>query len=229
MLDTPIKTLEAYVNQPSGTLDREDVQRFAEMVAEDFRSLGFNAELIPGEKYGPKLRATIGSGERQLMLMGHMDTVFPHDICVPFKDIGNGKAMGSGIIDMKGGDVVMLYALKQVLPKLDLSKYRIRLTDQGVLTGLDTDNPEGKGVKIINDPDYRFVDAQQLKTGREAVRSFLQKYNRSICSLADELQADQILIQDDAVYYTLVHDDYSVIFRVCVEPEPRIEYYSDYR
>ena len=45
----------------------------------------------------------------------------------------------------------------------DLSKYRIRLTDQGVLTGLDTDNPEGKGVKIINDPDYRFVDAQQLK------------------------------------------------------------------
>ena len=125
MLDTPIKTLEAYVNQPSGTLDREDVQRFAEMVAEDFRSLGFNAELIPGEKYGPKLRATIGSGERQLMLMGHMDTVFPHDICVPLKDIGNGKAMGSGIIDMKGGDVVMLYALKQVLPKLDLSKYRI--------------------------------------------------------------------------------------------------------
>lgn len=111
----------------------------------------------------------------------------------------------------------------------DLSKYRIRLTDQGVLTGLDTDNPEGKGVKIINDPDYRFVDPQQLKTGREAVRSFLQKYNRSICSLADELQADQILIQDDAVYYTLVHDDYSVIFRVCVEPEPRIEYYSDYR
>lgn len=111
----------------------------------------------------------------------------------------------------------------------DLSKYRIRLTDQGVLTGLDTDNPEGKGVKIINDPDYRFVDAQQLKTGREAARSFLQKYNRSICSLADELQADQILIQDDAVYYTLVHDDYSVIFRVCVEPEPRIEYYSDYR
>ena len=111
----------------------------------------------------------------------------------------------------------------------DLSKYRIRLTDQGVLTGLDTDNPEGKGVKIINDPDYRFVDVQQLKTGREAVRSFLQKYNRSICALADELQADQILIQDDAVYYTLVHDDYSVIFRVCVEPEPRIEYYSDYR
>ena len=125
MLDTPIKTLEAYVNQPSGTSDREDVQKFAEMAAEDFRSLGFSVELIPGQKYGPKLRAVIGTGDRQLMLMGHMDTVFPHDICVPFKEIGGGKAMGSGIIDMKGGDVVMLYALRNVLPKLDLRKYRI--------------------------------------------------------------------------------------------------------
>ena len=131
----------------------------------------------------------------------------------------------SGILRASDEYWIMFYDTREG----DLSKYRIRLTDQGVLTGLDTDNPEGKGVKIINDPDYRFVDAQQLKTGREAAKSFLQKYNRSICALADELQADQILIQDDAVYYTLVHDDYSVIFRVCVEPEPRIEYYSDYR
>lgn len=111
----------------------------------------------------------------------------------------------------------------------DLSKYRIRLNAGGTLVGLDTDNPEGKGVKIINDPDFRFVDAEQLRTGRNAVRSFLQKYNESISSLADEMQVEQILIQDSAVYYTLVHNEYSVIFRVCVEPEPRIEYFSDYR
>ncbi|MBQ9010096.1 MAG: M20/M25/M40 family metallo-hydrolase [Clostridia bacterium] len=125
MLDTPLKTLEAYVNQPSGTNDPEDVRKFAEMVAEDFRSLGFSVQLIPGCQYGPKLRAMIGSGDRQLMLMGHMDTVFSHDSYVPFRDIGGGKAMGSGIIDMKGGDVVMLYALKEVLPKLDLRNFRI--------------------------------------------------------------------------------------------------------
>jgi len=125
MLETPLKSLERYVNQPSGTLDKEDVQKVAEMFAEDFRSLGFEVELIPGEKFGPKLRATLGKGEKQLMLMGHMDTVFPHDICVPFTDIGDGKAMGSGCIDMKGGDVVMLYALKDAIPQLDLSRYRL--------------------------------------------------------------------------------------------------------
>lgn len=125
MLDTPIRTLEEYVNLPSGTHDREDVQKFAERVAEDFRSLGFSVELIPGQVFGPKLRAVLGTGSRQLMLMGHMDTVFPHEIYVPFQSLGGGKAMGSGIIDMKGGDVVMLYALQRVIPKLDLEKYRI--------------------------------------------------------------------------------------------------------
>ena len=74
MLDTPIRTLEEYVNLPSGTHDREDVQKFAERVAEDFRSLGFSVELIPGQVFGPKLRAVLGTGSRQLMLMGHMDT-----------------------------------------------------------------------------------------------------------------------------------------------------------
>lgn len=125
MLSQPMESLKRYVNQPSGTYDVEDVTRVAEMFAEDFRSLGFEAELIPGEKYGPKMRAKIGKGKQQLMLMGHMDTVFPHDIAVPFTDLGDGRAMGSGIIDMKGGDVVMLYALKDALPKLDLEKYSL--------------------------------------------------------------------------------------------------------
>lgn len=125
MLETPLKSLERYVNQPSGTFDKEDVEKVAGMFADDFRSLGFDVDLIPGNKFGPKLRATLGKGEKQLMLMGHMDTVFPHDICVPFTDLGNGKALGSGCTDMKGGDVVMLYALQAAIPKLDLSKYRI--------------------------------------------------------------------------------------------------------
>ncbi|MBQ8092530.1 MAG: M20 family metallopeptidase [Clostridia bacterium] len=125
MLETPLKSLERYVNQPSGTFDKADVQKVAEMFADDFRSLGFETSLVPGDKFGPKLKAVLGNGPKQLMLMGHMDTVFPHDIYVPFKNLGDGRAMGSGIIDMKGGDVVMLYALKNAIPKLDFNRYRL--------------------------------------------------------------------------------------------------------
>ncbi len=125
MLTTPLESLTRYVNQPSGSHDAVDVAKVAGMFAEDFRSLGFDVELIPGKAFGPVLKATIGTGSRQLMLMGHMDTVFPREVCVPFKEIGDGKALGSGSIDMKGGDVVMLYALQKALPRLDLTKVRI--------------------------------------------------------------------------------------------------------
>ena len=125
MLKTPLEDLKKYVNQPSGSHDPEDVQKAAEMFAEDFQSLGFQTQLIPGKDYGPVLKCVIGTGEKQLMLMGHMDTVFPRNVYVPFTDQGNGKALGSGSIDMKGGDVVMLYALQKALPKIDLKKVRI--------------------------------------------------------------------------------------------------------
>ena len=112
MLTTPLESLKKYVDQPSGSFDPADVAAVAEMFAEDFQSLGFATELIPGRKFGPVLRAAIGSGDRQLMLMGHMDTVFPHDVCVPFGDMGDGRAMGSGVMDMKGGDVAAIWAVK---------------------------------------------------------------------------------------------------------------------
>ena len=124
MLTTPLESLIKYVNQPSGSHDKADVQKAAEMFAEDFRSLGFQTELIPGREYGPVLKARIGAGEKQLLLMGHMDTVFPRAVCVPFRDLGNGRALGSGSIDMKGGDVVMLYALQKALPQMDLDRIR---------------------------------------------------------------------------------------------------------
>ncbi len=125
MLTTPMETLKRYIDQPSGSFDREDVERMADIITEDFASLGFEVERIPGKVHGPVLRARYGRGEKQLMLMGHMDTVFPRNVYVPFKEIGDGKAMGSGVIDMKGGIVIMLYALKKVLPELDPEKVRL--------------------------------------------------------------------------------------------------------
>ena len=59
--------------------------------------------------------------------MRHMDTVFPHNVYVPYRDNGDGTAVGSGINDMKGGIMIMLYALKEALPKIDLNKYTLRV------------------------------------------------------------------------------------------------------
>ncbi len=125
MLTTPLETLKKYIDQPSGSYDVEDVAAVAALIAEDFESLGFTVKTIPGQTFGPALDCTIGTGDQTLMLMGHMDTVFPHNVFVPFKDNGDGTATGSGIIDMKGGIMIMLYALKEALPKIDLTKYKL--------------------------------------------------------------------------------------------------------
>ncbi len=125
MFIDPYESLKAYVNQPSGSLDQKDVTKVAMMFKEDFESLGFQTQIYEGKKYGPRLICTIGTGDKNLMLMGHMDTVFPHDLSVPYTETEDGRILGSGVTDMKGGVVVMLYALREALPQIDLKKYRL--------------------------------------------------------------------------------------------------------
>lgn len=127
MLTHPLETLEKYVNQPSGSSDTADVAKLAHLIADDLKSLGMEVELHQGPQSGPTITASIGRGDRQLMLMGHMDTVFPHQQAQPFLMLEDGFARGSGVCDMKGGLVVMLYAIKNVLPLLDLDHHRIAL------------------------------------------------------------------------------------------------------
>ena len=125
MLNSPIETLKEYVNQPSGSLDKEDVQAVSQLIEDDFSSLGFSCVRHPGKKCGPTLEFHIGEGEKTLLLMGHMDTVFPHAVSVPFTKIEDDKALGSGITDMKGGVMIMLYALKKALSQINLKKYSL--------------------------------------------------------------------------------------------------------
>ncbi len=120
-----LETVKKYVSMPSGSWDKEDTDALAEVVAQDFAALNMRVVSFPGEKVGPVLECSYGHGPKQLMLMGHMDTVFPHDECQPFRLEGN-RIYGSGVSDMKGGIAVMLHALKEVLPNVDPEKYTVK-------------------------------------------------------------------------------------------------------
>ena len=175
MLAAPLDLLKKYVNMPSGSRDREDVARVAEAFSRDFADLGFRTELIPGRECGPVMKAEIGTGSLCLMLMGHMDTVFPHDMAVPYTDLGNGKALGSGIMDMKGGNVVMLHALVRALPRLDLSRVRLCAV---LNPDEELGSPESRGV-ILDTARRSFAalsfepcsDSYRLTCARKAVSS----------------------------------------------------------
>lgn len=113
-----LRLLERYVSLPSGPWAKADAEKLTQAVGEDFEALGLSVTSIPCEKVGPVLECRWGHGPKKLLLMGHLDTVFPREECQPFRLEGN-RVHGSGVTDMKGGVVIMLQALKSVLPKLD--------------------------------------------------------------------------------------------------------------
>ena len=118
--------LERITNMNSGSLNSAGVDAVTAVFDGELRELGFSTSRLPGEliempscpgsDYSVDLTDHLlarrpGSGSR-LLLMGHIDTVFPPDS--PFQTFRRegDTIYGPGVADMKGGLVVMLYALK---------------------------------------------------------------------------------------------------------------------
>jgi glutamate carboxypeptidase len=75
---------------------------------------GWETERVPcsSDGFTPDLIARLrGTGERRLMLLGHLDTVISHEAHRPLSH-RNGKLHGPGTADMKGGDVLALAVAK---------------------------------------------------------------------------------------------------------------------
>ena len=107
--------LERVVNINSGTLNLAGVRRVGDVFRAELDALGFTTTWIDGalfKRAGHLVARRAGSGPR-LLLIGHLDTVFEPDS--PFQRlerVSDTDARGPGIIDMKGGDVIIVYALK---------------------------------------------------------------------------------------------------------------------
>jgi glutamate carboxypeptidase len=100
------------VNVPSATENLAGVRAVGEVYAREFRALGFETrwvELPVEMKRAGHLVATQQGGRGpRLLLIGHLDTVLQGD---PFRREGN-RAYGTGSSDMKGGNLVVLEALR---------------------------------------------------------------------------------------------------------------------
>jgi len=105
------------ININSGSMNFAGVREVADILIPEFEALGFNAYWQDGTEWdraGHLIAEHRGSGNGpKLLLIGHLDTVFEADS--PFQvyeDLGGGIARGPGISDMKGGDIIMLQALR---------------------------------------------------------------------------------------------------------------------
>ncbi|MGE5245167.1 MAG: M20/M25/M40 family metallo-hydrolase [Betaproteobacteria bacterium] len=107
--------LERAVDVNSGTLNLDGVRDVGRIFRAEFDRLGFKTEWVDGAAWhrAGHLVATHPGPGPKLLLIGHLDTVFEKDSPFQtFRRSGPHMASGPGVIDMKGGDVVIVYALR---------------------------------------------------------------------------------------------------------------------
>lgn len=124
-----IAYLQHVVDIPSATLDLEGVRRVGAVFRASLDSLGFTTRwvTVPDSmrRAGHLVAEHRGkSGAVRMLLIGHLDTVVEPDGANFARLDSTARGVGSG--DMKGGDVIILYALKALraagaLADLDLT------------------------------------------------------------------------------------------------------------
>lgn len=115
----------------------ENIQKVLEEIIDICKELGFRTYIDSEGYYG---YAEIGSGEKLVGVLGHLDVVPPGDLSKwenePFKPvIKDGKYYGRGAQDDKGPTLAAIYALKTLLDCGFKLKYRVRF-----IFGTDEEN-----------------------------------------------------------------------------------------
>jgi glutamate carboxypeptidase len=113
--DEALALLERVVNINSGTHNLAGVREVGRIFRSELDALGFRTEWVAEDEVlraGHLVADHPATGPR-ILLIGHLDTVFePDSPFQKFERTGAGTARGPGIIDMKGGDVIIVQALK---------------------------------------------------------------------------------------------------------------------
>ena len=117
-----INFLEKIVNINSGTMNHKGVKQVGMVFRDAFDEIDFQTNWIDlsevnrsGHLFAETKKNQNTTGKK-LLLIGHLDTVFEEDS--PFQEfekINDSIAIAPGGNDMKGGNVVILYALKALV------------------------------------------------------------------------------------------------------------------
>jgi len=148
--DEQLSLLEKLVNINSGTTNISGIHQTGELLRVQLEKIGFKTRWVE-EPANMHRAATLiaerkGSAGKKLLLIGHLDTVFPKDSLFQTFERHENIATGPGVIDDKGGDVVILYALKALQFSHALDNTSITV----IFTGDEEDS--GKPTSISRKP-----------------------------------------------------------------------------
>lgn len=116
-LETYLANLHEIVSIDSGTHSKPGVDSVGVHMEGWLRDTGCEVTRLPHDVYGDSLVARLrGAGSRKVVMVGHMDTVYPDGTAAarPFYISGD-RAYGPGASDMKNGILAGMYAMRALL------------------------------------------------------------------------------------------------------------------
>jgi glutamate carboxypeptidase len=138
-----LQLLKESVNINSGTFNIAGVKKTGELFAKELEALGFTITWITMpdsiKRAGHLVAVRKGKKGKKVLLIGHLDTVFEPDMpSNPFTMLNDTTATGQGVVDMKGGDVMIIAALKALQQQ--------KLLDNTTITVYFTGDEENAGM-----------------------------------------------------------------------------------
>ena len=120
-----LRLLQEFVEIESFSHDKDGIDELGAHLKQIFSKYPIITESLIEEHYGNHLRIQLGTGKKQILLLSHLDTVYPKGTIknMPFQIEGN-KVKGPGVIDIKAS-YVMVYQLFGLLQDINLKDYQI--------------------------------------------------------------------------------------------------------
>ena len=111
--DWALETVLSLARIESPTLDKAAVDRCGHELVQQMEAIGGRVSRLEQRKSGDHLRAEFGAGEKQVLVVGHFDTVWPvGQIGRMPVELRDGCLFGPGVFDMKGGIAIGLLAAR---------------------------------------------------------------------------------------------------------------------
>lgn len=156
------EALAALVGVNSYTDNVEGGRKVADLLVRDVFT-GLEVERTPSKRYADHLVfRTKGNAGAPIALIGHLDTVFPPGTFEGYRTDGDLRR-GPGVLDMKGGLVVVAFALRALAEVVGLDAIApLRIV---VVADEEVGSPEGQG--IIQKAIAGARDALVFEAGRK--------------------------------------------------------------
>src|SRR5512132_1636672 len=175
--DWMVQAIERLALAESPSTDKQAVDRCGALLAAELEGIGMRVERIYQRTTGDHLRADLGSGSRQVLLLGHFDTVWPvgHLQQMPVRIHGD-RLSGPGVFDMKAGIVLAMTAIRALQHAAVARDSRVVMlftTDEEIGSGssralIEEEARRSKAVLVLEPP----LPGGALKTARKGCAGY---------------------------------------------------------